>query len=80
MKFYFRKLNKIKLQQKLDPQEVIRFSEQSALLEAEGLDVGSRLLTCCKLFRIMPPFTPNANLAILGRMVVNVASISTEPR
>jgi hypothetical protein len=36
VKFYFQKLNKIKLQQKLDPQEVIRFSEQSALLEAEG--------------------------------------------
>lgn len=45
MKFYFRKLNKIKLQQKLDPQEVIRFSEQSAVLEAEGLDVGSSLLS-----------------------------------
>lgn len=59
MKFYFRKLNKIKLQQKLDPQEVIRFSEQSTVLKQEGLDVGSSSLSainysawCLHLFQM----------------------------
>lgn len=72
MKFYFKKLNKIKPQQKLEkrnPQEVIS-TVNTALCWKEwtGAPAPAYVLIG-KLFNfLMPPFLQNDNPAILGRM------------
>lgn len=72
MKFYFKKLNKIKPQQKLEkrnPQEALRISEHGPLPEAADWGARSSVRIDWQLFNfLMPPFLRNDNPAILRRM------------